>query len=662
MTIASLSVEAGFLMTERSAWLSILLAAFVSCRVGVAARADEPSGAAQVKPAETRPKIPPRRVWNKPGLDPKAAAGDYSLSKQRSQAADTAMPPAVSSAIERFVSQSGLDLPMPAAPHPRDSVKGSVARTSRIPPPLPFQAGLAGPSRSVRDLPPALPPHSSQEPGGVPRTGGPTSTTPSPLAERPKLKPAPFAPEDLRFPITLAVALKLSDARPLIVAAAQARTWIAEAELAKAKVLWIPDINIGADYIRHDGGGPDFNKGVMTAPSVNFFYGGAALWGLISTCDAVYEPLAKRQILNARVWDIQTAKNDALLETAKAYFLVHQYRGMYAGSLFVLEQGHRVFEKIAGQRSDLIPAFEVDRIRNMIAGLEQQSVAARQEWRVQSARLTKVLRLDPRAVVEPLEHDHLQITLIDPAKTLDDLMPIALFNRPELASRRALVQAAEVRVRQEKARPLLPFFALTGYQSSGGMLIQAGLFGIGPNSSLNQWAGRDDISVQLAWQLENFGLGNLARIKKQRGEESRAIVELRNAQDRIAEEVNQAQARVQASAVRIVQADRALRTGMITLNGSIEGMEHISRFGDVLNPITRPQEAVYALQLLQRAIEEYFTTVAAYNRAQFELFHALGYPAYEISTRRPPGDIVPVDTGRPPFLPPVGNGPPPATE
>ena len=49
------------------------------------------------------------------------------------------------------------------------------------------------------------------------------------------------------------------------------------------------------------------------------------------------------------------------------------------------------------------------------------------------------------------------------------------------------------------------------------MLIQAGIFGIGPNSSLNQWTGRDDVSIQLIWQLENFGIGNLARIKAQRG-------------------------------------------------------------------------------------------------------------------------------------------------
>ena len=77
--------------------------------------------------------------------------------------------------------------------------------------------------------------------------------------------------------------------------------------------------------------------------------------------------------------------------------------------------------------------------------------------------------------------------------------------------------------------------------------------------------------------------------------------------------------------------------------------------------MNRPQEVVFALQLMKLAFDEYFTTVAEYNRAQFQVFHALGYPAREIASIHPPGDIQPVDTARPPYLPPVGNGPPPAT-
>jgi hypothetical protein len=113
--------------------------------------------------------------------------------------------------------------------------------------------------------------------------------------------------------------------------------------------------------------------------------------------------------------------------------------------------------------------------------------------------------------------------------------------------------------------------------------------------------------------------------------------------------------------VRVVQADRSLRTGIIALNGSTEGLGQTSRFGDVLKLVSRPQEAIYALELFRLAFVEYFSTVAEYNIAQFELFHALGYPAEEVALRRPPGEAAPVETDRPPYLPPVGSGPPPAT-
>ncbi len=465
---------------------------------------------------------------------------------------------------------------------------------------------------------------------------------------------------DLRFPINLATALRLSDARPLIVAAAQASAWVAEAKLTRARVLWVPTFIAGADYIRHDGGGPDFNKGIMTAPSANFFYGGASAALMVNLTDAIFEPLAARQVLQSKQWDIQTAKNDALLMTTDAYFQVHQARGRYVGALYAVEKGEDLVERITRLSKDLFPVLEIDRARNLLADLEQQAIASREAWRVQSANLTQVLRLDPRAVVVPTEPDHLQITIIDPARPLDELMPIAVNNRPELQSNQSLIQAAEARIRREKMRPLLPIVMLNGFQSAG-MWLQGGIFGLGPNSSLNQWVGRSDTSYQLIWQLEGFGIANLAKIKKQRGEESRAIIELRRAQDMVVAEVTRAQAKVQSAAARVSQADRSMRAALVAFNGTVEGLGQTKRFGDVLLPVNRPQEAVYSLKLLKLSFDEYFNTVADYNRAQFELFYAMGYPARELAELQPPGDLIPVDTSRPGYLPPVGNGPPPAT-
>jgi len=544
-----------------------------------------------------------------------------------------------------------------------------TSSASRIPPPRPFVVTqpaarpLASPSstRPLVQVDPRRVPIATASPsvdGAIPPDGQIPPPPPEALAVQ--LKPAPLDPSDLRFPINLATALRLSDARPLVIAAAQASVWVAEAQLTRAKVLWVPQLNLGADYIRHDGGGPDFNKGIMTAPSVNFFYGGGGMWQNVAATDAIFEPLVARQVLAARHWDVQTAKNDALLMTADAYFKVHQSRGMFAGALYTVERGHDLIERITQLSKELVPKIEIDRARNLVADLEQEATAAREAWRVHSADLTQVLRLDPRAVVEPLEEDHLQITLIDPARQLDYLIPIGLNNRPELAANQAIVQAVAARIRREKGRMLLPSILINGFQTPYEE-IQAGIFAMGPNDKLNQWVGRSDLSYQALWELEAFGIGNLARIKEQRGEQSRAIIEVFRIQDMVAAEVTRAQARLQSAAARVTQADRALRTAIVTFNGNFEGLHQTTRFGDVLVLVNRPQEAVFALQLLKIAFNEYFTTIAEYNRAQFELFHALGYPAAEIANLRPPGDILPVDTTRPNYLPPVGNGPPPAT-
>src|SRR5262249_3210337 len=149
---------------------------------------------------------------------------------------------------------------------------------------------------------------------------------------------------------------RLADARPLIVAASQASVWVAEAQLTRAKVLWVPSVMLGIDYIRHDGGGPDFNKGIMTAPSVNFFYAGPSLWQYVNVTDAIFEPLAARQVLNSRHWDVQSAKNDALLQTADAYFRVHQYRGLYAGTIYTVVRGKDLVDRVEQLSREFVPA------------------------------------------------------------------------------------------------------------------------------------------------------------------------------------------------------------------------------------------------------------------------------------------------------------------
>jgi hypothetical protein len=497
------------------------------------------------------------------------------------------------------------------------------------------------------------------------------NTLPSATPNNLDLKSAPLEPADLPLPISLAVALHLADARPLIVTAAQASAWVAEARLQRAKLIKIPELDIGVVYVRHDGFGPDFNHGVNNPvfvpgqggplnQNVNAMWVGGSFYGVIPLTEAIFEPLVARQVLDSRRWDIQTAKNDALLATANAYFTVHQRRGQYAGALDVIRRGNELVRRIALLSKDLVPKVEVDRAQMVLAFLEQRAASAREKWRVASADLTQVLRLDPRAVIVPVEHDHLQITLIDPARSLSELMPIAVRSRPELAAQRALVRAAQESIRREKYRPALPIVLLTGFQTPGNMRMQGTVFGTGRGNTMNNWSLREDVSVQAIWQLDGLGFGNMARIKKQRGVESENVVRLFKLQDAIVAEVTQSQADLQSAAARVVEAERSMHHAISTFEGNYEGLMQTTRFENVLVQVYRPQEAVMALERLLVSYDEFFATVADYNRSQFRLFHALGYPAAQIADLRPPGRVEDIDTSRPAYLPPVGTGPPPA--
>ena len=183
-------------------------------------------------------------------------------------------------------------------------------------------------------------------------------------------------------------------------------------------------------------------------------------------------------------------------------------------------------------------------------------------------------------MVVPLEHDHLQLTLIDPGMPLPDLQRIALANRPDLASQAG---AGECRGRAHspgEIRPFLPIVISAASRTPGGMMTQAGIFGLGPNSSLNQWTGRADVSLQLVWQFDALGIGNLAANQTASAETSHkrsfSSTEPRTRRRGSTE----AHADLQSATARVTQAERSLRTALTAYNGNVEGLRQTTRFGD----------------------------------------------------------------------------------
>jgi outer membrane protein TolC len=446
------------------------------------------------------------------------------------------------------------------------------------------------------------------------------------------------------MPINLPTALQLAGVRPIDIAVASERIRVAAAQLDRAEVLWLPTVYVGGDYYRHDGRIQDV-AGNIIGTSKNSLMVGAGPSAFFALSDALFEPLATRQVLRAREADLQAARNDSLLATAEAYFNVQQARGELAGALDAAKRAADVARRAEGLTKSLVPPSEAARARAESSRRRQAVLAARERWRTASADLTRVLRLDAGTVVEPLEPPQLRVALIEPGRPVDELIPAALTNRPELAAQQALVQATLERLRAERLRPLIPSLVLRGSSTNVNGTLAGGYFGGGVNDRMSNFGGRLDFDVQVLWELQNLGFGNRARVEERRAENRQSVLELFRLQDRIAAEVARAQAQLESAAARVTEAGAGLRDAVESAKANFEGMTQTKKTGTgpeaLILPVIRPQEAVASVQALALAYADYYGAVGDYNRAQFRLYRALGTPAQAAASELEKAGAVP---------------------
>src|SRR5262249_14461349 len=148
--------------------------------------------------------------------------------------------------------------------------------------------------------------------------------------------------------------------------------------------------------------------------------------------------------------------------------------------------------------------------------------------------------------------------------------------------------------------------------------------GLPPNQPrFGDFKGRTDIDAIMYWSARNMGLGNKALIDVARARAGNADFEQQVTFDRVRHEVADAFVRTHVRFKEIETRARGVRSGMDGLAEDftrVEGRE------------ARPIELLDSLRRLADERGEYLAAIADYNRAQFELYVALG---------RATGDVLP---------------------
>ena len=258
-----------------------------------------------------------------------------------------------------------------------------------------------------------------------------------------------------------------------------------------------------------------------------------------------------------------------------------------------------------------------------------------------SARLAQLLNLDPSTRLKPIDGWAVPTPIVPDPIPLPELLAIALMQRPELAARRSEIQAALYQLSLEKVLPFSPNVIL-GYSAGGfgggsnlisspqGFINGSGVDQVGPRFS--SLMDRTDLDVLVFWTFRNMGVGNLALIRAADSRAKQSRLRELETLNLVRAQVAEAHAWVAARFLQIDSNEKAVRAGQ---DAYAQDLLRI-RGGQGL-----PLELIDSLRLLGRSRYDYLDSIVEYNRAQFQLWVALGRPPANCLARPIPADLVP---------------------
>jgi outer membrane protein TolC len=462
--------------------------------------------------------------------------------------------------------------------------------------------------------------------GSVVLVAGDDSRSTTPEVGSPIIPPDPGTVTD--FPtdrpivhLDLPTALALVGGQHPVVGFAQWRVQESYARLDQAQVLWLPTLQAGTSFSRHDGTIQDTFGIVRDVNRSSLQAGlGAGAVGAGTTqnpgvvaqfqvSDAIFQPRIAQKTAWARQHAATTAYNDQLLQVALAHL-----------RLLATKQDQRVIEEIHGKTAELAQITrdyaetgeglqaDADRMLTEAMLVQSRVVEARERAQIAVARLAEAVSLDFEYQIELVDPMLVPIELTGTAADESLLISTGLRGRPELKEAQCLVAAACEQYNRQKYAPFVPS-VLLGFSQTG--------FGGGLGISSANFAQRVDYDAMALWQIRNLGFGEAAARNEASARIEQSKFEQLRLMDRVAREISEARTQVIHRRQRVEINQGAIRSAMDSYNRNLSRI----RDGQGL-----PIEVLQSIQALEQAQRAFVTVVSDYNESQFRLQWALGWP------------------------------------
>lgn len=421
--------------------------------------------------------------------------------------------------------------------------------------------------------------------------------------------------------LNLPTALSMVGPRHPAVGLAQWRVKEAYAELEQARVLWLPSIQAGVSYHRHDGNYQASDGRIVDVNRGSLQYGlGTGATGAGTTprpgivaqfhlADAIFQPKIARKQAWSQTHAVGAVLNRQLLGASVAYIgLVNAHQ-----EKSVLQESRERTAALAKLTSDFAEAgqglqADADRLQTELMLLDNRVVASSERVDVASARLAQTLNTDPMSQLVPLDPTVVPIELMGTTTDRSALITTGLTNRPELKEAGTLVAAACNAYQRQKYAPLIPS-VLLGFSNGG--------FGGGLGNTIDDEDSRYDFDAIVSWEVRHLGFGERASRRASNARIQQAKFEKIRLMDQVAREVAEAHTQVRHRREQVAITRQAIQFAEDSYQ------RNVSRIRDAQG---LPLEVLQSIRALEEARLAYLKSVVDYNTAQFRLQWALGWP------------------------------------
>jgi outer membrane protein TolC len=430
-------------------------------------------------------------------------------------------------------------------------------------------------------------------------------------------------------------------------------------QLAAAQFL--PSINVGTNFDNHTGPLQRSTGEILKVNRGSLYLGlGAAavgagtvnIPGIVwngNVSQTIYGVLVSQQVVQQREFASVAIRNEVLLRVTGAYMDLLQAECRRSIAIQTREEAREVARVTANYaKTGQGRQADAERAATELQQREIEVTQAESDVLTATARLAQLLSLDPSIRFHATDGWVVPAPIVPNAIPLPELITIAITQRPELQERQAAIRAALLELQAAKVLPFSPNIIL-GYS--------AGTFGGGSNlaaegilqgngtvlqqSRFGNFAGRQDLDAVLFWSVRNLGVGNLALIRLANSNLRSNQLREQEVLDRVRAQVASAYAKTHARFSQIGTAEKAVESSQNAFR------EDLNR---TRNREGLPIEVIDSLRLLGRSRNVYLDAIIDYNKAQFELYVAMGQPPASYLARPVPANLVPL---------PAVNAPPP---